>query len=148
MKSAGATALAIDAGRTLLFDREALLAAANDARHRDSGVCSRSNLVCRRGTNCRHKGMRKEVTAAGEIKRIRVAVAGCGEFGRNHARVYREMDSAELVGIFDKDPERAQPLSRKNSRLKRSPHSTKCAAKSTPPASRYPPLRTAKLVAA
>ena len=31
MKSAGATALAIDALRTLLFDREALIAAANDA---------------------------------------------------------------------------------------------------------------------
>ena len=31
MKSAGATALAIDAHRTLLFDREALIAAANDA---------------------------------------------------------------------------------------------------------------------
>ncbi len=32
MKSAGATALAIDAQRTLLFDREALIAAANDAK--------------------------------------------------------------------------------------------------------------------
>ena len=31
MKAAGATALAIDAQRTLLFDREALIAAANDA---------------------------------------------------------------------------------------------------------------------
>jgi predicted dehydrogenase len=47
------------------------------------------------------------MTAAGEIKRTRVAVAGCGEFGRNHARVYREMESAELVGVFDIDPTRA-----------------------------------------
>jgi DUF1009 family protein len=31
MKAAGVTALAIDAQRTLLFDREALIAAANDA---------------------------------------------------------------------------------------------------------------------
>ena len=44
---------------------------------------------------------------SGESRRIRVAVAGCGEFGRNHARVYREMESAELVGVFDKDPARA-----------------------------------------
>jgi len=43
----------------------------------------------------------------GEIKRTRVAVAGCGEFGRNHARVYREMESAELVGVFDTDGVRA-----------------------------------------
>jgi predicted dehydrogenase len=45
--------------------------------------------------------------AAGESKRIRVAVVGTGEFGRNHARVYRELGGAELVGIFDLDPERA-----------------------------------------
>jgi predicted dehydrogenase len=47
------------------------------------------------------------MTATGEIKRIRVAVAGCGEFGRNHARVYREIESAELVGVFDIDTARA-----------------------------------------
>src|ERR1700745_3381791 len=45
--------------------------------------------------------------ATAESKRIRVAVAGCGEFGRNHARVYREMESAELVGVFDTDAMRA-----------------------------------------
>ncbi|HMI53983.1 MAG TPA: Gfo/Idh/MocA family oxidoreductase [Candidatus Saccharimonadales bacterium] len=45
--------------------------------------------------------------AAGEPKKIRVAVVGTGEFGRNHARVYRELPGAELVGIYDKDPARA-----------------------------------------
>ena len=50
--------------------------------------------------------------AAGESKRIRVAVAGCGEFGRNHARVYREMESAELAGVFDVNPEQAAALAR------------------------------------
>jgi predicted dehydrogenase len=43
----------------------------------------------------------------GANPRIRVAVVGCGEFGRNHARVYREIESAELVGVFDADPSRA-----------------------------------------
>jgi predicted dehydrogenase len=32
---------------------------------------------------------------------------GAGEFGRNHARVYRELESAELVGIYDQNPQRA-----------------------------------------
>jgi predicted dehydrogenase len=45
--------------------------------------------------------------AAGESKKIRVAVVGTGEFGSNHARVYRELDGAELVGVFDENPERA-----------------------------------------
>ena len=44
---------------------------------------------------------------AGESKKIRVAVVGTGEFGRNHARVYRELGGAELVGVFDENPERA-----------------------------------------
>lgn len=45
--------------------------------------------------------------AAGEHQRIRVAVVGAGEFGRNHARVYRELQGVELVGVFDENPERA-----------------------------------------
>jgi len=40
-------------------------------------------------------------------RKIRVAVVGCGEFGRNHARVYREVESVELTGVFDQDAERA-----------------------------------------
>jgi predicted dehydrogenase len=39
--------------------------------------------------------------------RIRVAVVGVGDFGRNHARVYRELPDAELVGVVDSDAERA-----------------------------------------
>ncbi len=46
------------------------------------------------------------MTAAAN-QRIRVAVVGCGEFGRNHVRVYREMESAELAGVFDSNPARA-----------------------------------------
>jgi predicted dehydrogenase len=38
---------------------------------------------------------------------IRVAVVGAGDFGRNHVRVWREMEGAELVGIVDTDAERA-----------------------------------------
>ena len=45
--------------------------------------------------------------ATGETKNIRVAVVGIGEFGRNHARVYREVPGAELVGVYDKDRDRA-----------------------------------------
>ena len=40
-------------------------------------------------------------------QKIRVAVVGAGDFGRNHARVYRELPEAELVGIVDSNVERA-----------------------------------------
>jgi len=48
------------------------------------------------------------MSAAAQNKAIRVAVVGCGEFGRNHARVYGEMESANLVGVFDTDAPRAE----------------------------------------
>jgi predicted dehydrogenase len=44
---------------------------------------------------------------AGQTGKVRVAVVGAGEFGRNHARVYRELANADLVGVFDKDESRA-----------------------------------------
>jgi predicted dehydrogenase len=47
------------------------------------------------------------MTAAVKGNAIRVAVVGCGEFGRNHARVYKEIEGAALVGVFDADGSRA-----------------------------------------
>ena len=38
---------------------------------------------------------------------IKVAVVGVGQFGRHHARVYRDLPEAELAGVFDIDEPRA-----------------------------------------
>lgn len=43
-------------------------------------------------------------------KITRVAVVGVGDFGRNHVRVYKELDNAHLAGIVDSNPERAQAV--------------------------------------
>ncbi|MGC1490234.1 MAG: Gfo/Idh/MocA family oxidoreductase, partial [Candidatus Acidiferrum sp.] len=48
--------------------------------------------------------------AGGESRKVRTAVIGTGEFGRNHARVYRELEGAELVGVYDRDVARAQAI--------------------------------------
>lgn len=48
--------------------------------------------------------------AASEFGKIRAAVVGTGEFGRNHTRVYRELSGVELVGVYDQDSERAQAM--------------------------------------
>ena len=50
------------------------------------------------------------MSAAADSKHIRVAVVGTGEFGRNHARVYREIEGAELVGVCDQNVERAKAV--------------------------------------
>ena len=41
---------------------------------------------------------------------IRVAVVGVGEFGRNHVRVWKELEGAELVGVVDANLERARAI--------------------------------------
>ena len=43
-------------------------------------------------------------------KPIRVAVVGAGEFGKNHIRVWRELEGAELAGIVDTNVERARQV--------------------------------------
>ena len=43
-------------------------------------------------------------------QKIRVAVVGAGDFGRNHVRVYRELPEAELVGVVDSNAERARQV--------------------------------------
>ncbi len=41
------------------------------------------------------------------MRKIRVAVVGAGQFGRNHLRVLSECDRAELVAVVDRDAARA-----------------------------------------
>jgi predicted dehydrogenase len=43
-------------------------------------------------------------------ERVRVAVVGVGDFGRNHARVYAGLEEAELVGVFDTDRAKAEAV--------------------------------------
>ena len=41
---------------------------------------------------------------------IRVAVVGAGQFGRNHVRVWREIEGVDLAGVVDASPERAREI--------------------------------------
>ena len=44
------------------------------------------------------------------MKKLGVAVVGTGFWGKNHARVYKELESTELVAICDRDAERAKAV--------------------------------------
>ncbi len=50
------------------------------------------------------------MTPATDGRKIRAAVVGVGDFGRNHARVYRELEEAELVGVVDTNGARASDV--------------------------------------
>ncbi|MGH9717984.1 MAG: Gfo/Idh/MocA family oxidoreductase [Candidatus Acidiferrales bacterium] len=43
-------------------------------------------------------------------KKIRVVVAGVGEFGRNHVRVWSSLEDVELLGIVDSNADRARQI--------------------------------------
>ena len=49
-------------------------------------------------------------------KKLGVAVIGCGAFGRNHARIYRQLQSSnenvELVGVVDTNPTAARAVAK------------------------------------
>jgi UDP-N-acetylglucosamine 3-dehydrogenase len=44
------------------------------------------------------------------LKKLGVAVIGTGQWGKNHARVYKELPSAELIAICDVNSERAKAM--------------------------------------
>jgi len=46
--------------------------------------------------------------------RIKVGVIGVGSLGQHHARVYAEMEEAELVGVYDANKRRANKHARKH----------------------------------
>ncbi len=45
---------------------------------------------------------------------LNVAVVGVGSWGKNHARVFKELELTNLVGIFDLDSKRAQNLAKEH----------------------------------
>jgi UDP-N-acetylglucosamine 3-dehydrogenase len=44
------------------------------------------------------------------LKKLGVAVIGTGFWGKNHARVYKELESTELIAVCDVNPERAKNI--------------------------------------
>ncbi len=46
------------------------------------------------------------------MQKIRVAVIGVGHLGSIHARIYKELDNCELVGVCDIDKKRLETVSR------------------------------------
>ncbi len=48
------------------------------------------------------------------MRKLGVAVIGTGQWGKNHARVYKELPSTELVAICDVNAERAQAMAKQH----------------------------------
>jgi len=44
------------------------------------------------------------------MDRVRVGVWGAGAWGEKHTRIYRSLHEAELIGVYDRDPERCEKV--------------------------------------
>jgi predicted dehydrogenase len=47
-------------------------------------------------------------------RRVKVGVAGVGSLGQHHARIYASMEEAELVGVYDVNPDQAAKIARQH----------------------------------
>ena len=44
---------------------------------------------------------------------LKLGITGVGQFGQNHARIFRESDKCEFVGLYDRDMKRAHEIGEK-----------------------------------
>jgi len=47
------------------------------------------------------------------MEKVKAGVAGVGAIGQNHARIYAELEGADLVAVYDADPARAKEIAGK-----------------------------------
>lgn len=47
------------------------------------------------------------------MKKVKAGVAGVGAIGQNHARIYAELETADLVAVYDADQARAEEIAGK-----------------------------------
>ncbi len=120
MARAKARVLGLEAGRTLLLDRQEMFALARKHGIAIVGLGGSGGEPAKKITAARETREAKRVPRR-EAERevfsaplIRVAVVGVGHLGQHHARIYAEMEGVELVGVVDSDWARAAEIAAKH----------------------------------
>ena len=103
-------------GKTLIFDREAFFASANEA-----GIA-----VVGRATRRSAEG------AKADTKAMRAAVIGVGHLGKHHARILASLPGVSLAGVVDINRERAAQIAARARHRARSGPSTSSTARRSP----------------
>ncbi|MGC8720053.1 MAG: UDP-2,3-diacylglucosamine diphosphatase LpxI domain-containing protein [Thermodesulforhabdaceae bacterium] len=117
MKKVGATVLAVEAGKTLMFDREAMIEEANKAGISVVGISSPENLKSlKKIPSFRQSPSFFSAKLFGRhslyaTRPIRIAVIGAGYLGRFHIEKLVQMPSVEFKAIVDINEERARFMS-------------------------------------
>ena len=118
MEKAGASVLVVEAGRTLMFDRDRMLEAADRARIAVLSLSSAEGIEATRddlvsgtgGLPPRALGLARLPRVVLSPRAPRVAVVGAGYLGQFHAEKYAAIEEAQLVAVVDLDLERARKV--------------------------------------
>ncbi len=123
MKAVGASVLAVEANRTLIFDREEMIEAADRAkiailsRSADTGMSPKHERpmlgpIALGSEEGKYEDMqvaaRPRITV--NLKAPRVGVAGVGYLGQYHSEKYAALEEANLVAVADVDSDRAREI--------------------------------------
>jgi len=115
MHEAGAKVLVVETGKTVVFDRDEMIALANQCGI--SIVAKGDGKLPEPAAESAQQTEEAEpvvaVEAASTEKKLRVGVVGVGYLGKFHAEKYANMADADLVGVVDADPAQAEAIARK-----------------------------------
>jgi hypothetical protein len=118
MEKAGASVLVVEAGRTLIFDRDRMIDAADRARIAILSLSSAEGMEEVKdqlvdgpgGFEPRTVGIPRVLRVVVSPQAPRVAVVGAGYLGQFHAEKYAALEEAHLVAVADLDLARAQQV--------------------------------------
>lgn len=120
MRAVKARVLVIEAGKTLLFDREHMIQEADragitifargdePASAAPAGAAASAAVAAAVATPAPTRVQAQLSEPRSKPGAIRVAVIGVGYLGRFHAQKYAHLADADLVGVVDIDPDRAR----------------------------------------
>jgi hypothetical protein len=112
MIEAGATALCVEAGATVVFDREAMIRSANRAGL--SIVALTDGRFESLETHNRKPAPKTDSTSVStKAPPIRVGVVGIGYLGKFHAEKYAKMPGVTLAGVCDIDRHQAEATAKR-----------------------------------
>ena len=123
MKEVGASVLVVEADRTLMFDREKMIQAANDARiailsrpadrakaSELDGLMQELNQLEGEVGDSRNSLFAVQPRITVNASAPRMAVVGVGYLGQFHAEKYAALEETNLVAVADIEPSRARRM--------------------------------------
>jgi len=111
MHRSGVKVLAVEAGKTVVFDREEMIALADRLGISVTALGDGKNEQHETRVRGQESKQERQISPAPcSLPKIRVGVVGVGYLGKFHAEKYAQMADVELTGVADTDFSKAQEV--------------------------------------